>query len=47
MSFAWPDQRLVIVIDLSDDERDELTDEGWSVVDVDELITRLTAGAGV
>ena len=47
MSLAWPDQRLVIVVDLSDGERDELADEGWSVVDVDELIARLTTGAGV
>lgn len=47
MSLAWPDERLVIVVDLSNDERGELTDEGWSVVDVDDAILRLTAGAGV
>ena len=47
MSIAWPDERLVVVVDVSDDERDELAGEGWSVVQIDDAIAKLTAGAGV
>ncbi|MGC3954923.1 MAG: DEAD/DEAH box helicase [Propionicimonas sp.] len=47
MSLVWPDQHLVVMVDLSDGERSELESEGWDVVDVDGAIGRLTSEAGV
>ena len=29
---SWPEQRIVVDLDLTDDDRDELAEQGWSVV---------------
>jgi hypothetical protein len=47
LGISWPDRRVVVDLDLADEDRQELSDEGWTLVrlDVDE-IKRVLGEAG-
>ncbi|MTB89049.1 DEAD/DEAH box helicase [Aeromicrobium senzhongii] len=49
LDIAWPDRGVGVAVDLADDERVQLSEEGWTIVDavVDDVLAALAVEGGV